>query len=75
LTRLTFVQSTFSKRFGDKGINFYEILVFDLLHVFELGVWKAVFTNLIRMLYSRGKKYVDELNKRCAFECIHKLAS
>ncbi len=28
------------------------MLVVDLLHEFELGVWKALFTHLIRVLYA-----------------------
>jgi hypothetical protein len=28
------------------------MLVVDLLHEFELGVWKALFTHLIRILHA-----------------------
>jgi hypothetical protein len=41
--------------------------VVDLLHEFELGVWKALFTHLIRILYAAGHgsdKLVVELDKR-----------
>lgn len=43
------------------------MLVVDLLHEFELGVWKALFTHLIRLLYAAGRdgKLVAELNRRC----------
>lgn len=27
------------------------MLVVDLMHEFELGVWKSVFTHLVRLLY------------------------
>lgn len=42
------------------------MLVVDLLHEFELGVWKALFTHLIRILYAaaRDGSLVDELNLR-----------
>lgn len=43
------------------------MLVVDLLHEFELGVWKALFTHLIRLLYAAGNgtdKFVIELNRR-----------
>ncbi|KAF8156767.1 hypothetical protein B0H34DRAFT_789464 [Crassisporium funariophilum] len=42
------------------------ILVPDLLHEFELGVWKALFTHLIRVLYAAAPNgsLVAELNKR-----------
>ncbi|KAF9032742.1 hypothetical protein BJ165DRAFT_1325835, partial [Panaeolus papilionaceus] len=31
-----------------------KMLVVDLLHEFELGVWKTLFTHLIRLLYAAG---------------------
>jgi hypothetical protein len=36
----------------------------DLLHEFELGVWKALFTHLIRLLYAIGDDAVQKLNQR-----------
>jgi hypothetical protein len=38
----------------------------DLMHEFELGVWKAVFTHLVRLLeaLSEGASRVVEMNKR-----------
>jgi hypothetical protein len=36
----------------------------DLLHEFELGVWKAIFTHLIRLLYAVGEDTVQQLNRR-----------
>jgi hypothetical protein len=38
--------------------------VVDLLHEFELGVWKAIFTHLMRILHAIGGNTVQELNKR-----------
>ena len=42
------------------------MLVVDLLHEFELGVWKTLFTQLVRLLYAAGKgsTLVTELNAR-----------
>jgi hypothetical protein len=42
------------------------MLVVDLLHEFELGVWKALFTHLIRILYAAapGGSLVAELDQR-----------
>ncbi|KIN94470.1 hypothetical protein M404DRAFT_168210 [Pisolithus tinctorius Marx 270] len=40
--------STFSERLAQFGLDIYSLLVPDLLHKFELGVWKAMFTHLIR---------------------------
>jgi hypothetical protein len=40
------------------------MLAVDLLHDFELGVWKSVFQHLIRLLYAiGGEEYVQILNE------------
>jgi hypothetical protein len=42
------------------------MLVVDLLHEFELGVWKAIFIHLLRILYAEapGGRLIAELNRR-----------
>ena len=40
------------------------MLVPDLLHEFELGIWKAVFIQLLRILHSIGAERVHELDAR-----------
>lgn len=40
------------------------MFVVDLLHEFELGVWKALFIHLIRILEAAGTGLVDELDRR-----------
>lgn len=40
------------------------MLVVDLLHEFELGVWKAIFTHLMHILYAAGGSVVQQLNSR-----------
>jgi hypothetical protein len=42
------------------------MLVVDLLHEFELGVWKALFTHLIRILHAAAPhgSLVAELDRR-----------
>ena len=40
------------------------MLVIDLLHEFELGVWKAVFTHLLRLLDSLKPSMIHELDRR-----------
>lgn len=42
------------------------MLVVDFLHEFELGVWKATFIHIIRVLYAAvpGGKLVLDLNER-----------
>ncbi|KAF9227536.1 hypothetical protein BS17DRAFT_793237 [Gyrodon lividus] len=44
--------NAFSARLSHTGFDVFLILVVDLLHEFELGVWKAVFTHLLRILDS-----------------------
>jgi len=41
------------------------MLVIDLLHEFELGVWKAIFIHLLRMLDSLKNSKLHELDRRC----------
>ncbi len=40
------------------------MFVVDLMHEFELGVWKAVFIHLIRMVVSTPGNLVQEFNLR-----------
>ena len=42
------------------------MLVVDLLHEFELGIWKAIFTHLICLLYAAAAAghLVTELDHR-----------
>ena len=39
----------------------------DLLHEFELGVWKAIFTHLMRVLYGVGGDLIQALNWQYVF--------
>lgn len=40
------------------------MFVVDLLHEFELGVWKAVFAHLLRLLYAQGGSGIQKINER-----------
>jgi hypothetical protein len=40
------------------------MLVVDFMHEFELGVWKALFIHLIRMLHATDAAKVHELDRR-----------
>jgi len=43
------------------------MLVVDMMHEFELGVWKTLFTHLLRVLYAASGSsgaLVDGLNER-----------
>jgi hypothetical protein len=40
------------------------MLACDLMHEFELGVWKSVYTHLIRLLTAMNSLLIAELNDR-----------
>ncbi|KIJ42710.1 hypothetical protein M422DRAFT_170788 [Sphaerobolus stellatus SS14] len=44
--------NAFSEKLQDKGFEYHSMFVVDFLHEIELGVWKAIFTHLIRVLYA-----------------------
>ncbi|KIK37340.1 hypothetical protein CY34DRAFT_15768 [Suillus luteus UH-Slu-Lm8-n1] len=58
--------NAFSERLACLGFNLFIMLVVDLMHEFELGVWKALFTHLIRILSAAhtGDALVHELDCR-----------
>ncbi|KAF8263216.1 hypothetical protein EI94DRAFT_1807601 [Lactarius quietus] len=45
-------RNAFSDVLTSVGQNYHDIFVVDLLHEFEIGIWKLVLTHLIRMLYA-----------------------
>jgi len=51
------------------------MLTVDLLHEFELGVWKAVFTHLIRILAAHGQSSIHTLNHRSVTGITHAFSS
>ncbi|OSD06437.1 hypothetical protein PYCCODRAFT_1442622 [Trametes coccinea BRFM310] len=61
---ITPTRSAFSTRLRPHGFNFYSLFVPDLLHEFELGVWKSIFTHLLRLLYAVGNDKIQAFNKR-----------
>jgi hypothetical protein len=48
------------------GQDYHQLFIVDLLHEFEIGIWKSVFTHLIRILHASpgGGSLVTELNRR-----------
>lgn len=60
-------QNAFSKRLSEHGFDFHSMLVPDLLHEFELGVWKVIFTHLMRILYAQGDDSIQRLNDQYVF--------
>jgi len=65
------MQNAFSTRLSKFGFNYFSMVVVDLLHEFELGVWKAVFAHLICLLYACGGDAIQQLNERYQsfFDC------
>ena len=57
-------QNAFSARLGHTGFDFFLMLVVDLLHEFELGVWKAIFIHLLRIIVSLKGTVLAELDRR-----------
>ncbi|KAJ3002922.1 hypothetical protein NUW54_g5587 [Trametes sanguinea] len=48
----------------DPSFNFYNLFAPDLMHEFELGVWKGIFTHLLRLLQAQGNNAVQEFDRR-----------
>lgn len=63
-TLLITLQSAFISALDKFGLNFFSLFVVDLMHEFELGVWKATLTHLVRILYTQGAEAVAEFDRR-----------
>lgn len=63
-TLLITSQSAFISALDKFGLDFFSLFVVDLMHEFELGVWKAVLTHLIQILYTQGAETVAEFDHR-----------
>jgi hypothetical protein len=57
-------RNAFSRKLSKFGFNLFPMLVIDFMHEFELGVWKALFIHLLRILNAADKTLVDELDRR-----------
>lgn len=57
-------KNAFQVALGSLEFNYFKIFVVDLLHEFELGVWKMFFIHLLRILYTQGRSTVQELDER-----------
>ncbi|KAJ3552779.1 hypothetical protein NM688_g3974 [Phlebia brevispora] len=57
-------RSAFSLRLAPFGINHYSLFKPDLMHEFELGVWKAIFAHILRLLQYYGGSSLTTLNER-----------
>ena len=63
LSFLHLSQNAFADRFGET-FDLFSLFVVDLLHEIELGVWKAFFIHLIRILVSLGGNSIQLFNNR-----------
>lgn len=59
-------KNVFTEKLGSFGFNPYPTFVVDLMHEFELGVWKTTFIHIIGVLYAAvpGGRAVTMLNER-----------
>ncbi|PBK60412.1 hypothetical protein ARMSODRAFT_898121 [Armillaria solidipes] len=57
-------ENAFSRRLAEMVFQIFLILVVDLMHEFELGVWKALLSHLIRILNALGPSKLQEFNER-----------
>lgn len=65
LSLLSHLQNAFSVILGRLGFDFHKMLAPDELHEWLLGVWKAIFEYLIRLLYAIGEANVHTMDARC----------
>lgn len=59
-----YLQNAIADTLGSLGCDVYRLLVVDLLHEFELGVFKSVFRHLLRILYYIDPGLISTLNDR-----------
>ncbi|KAH7919882.1 hypothetical protein BV22DRAFT_1022211, partial [Leucogyrophana mollusca] len=56
--------NAFSEKLTPLGICIFSMFTVDLLHEVELGVWRALFIHLLRMLEACKAGHLHELDKR-----------
>jgi len=58
------LQSAFISTLSKFGLDFFSLFVVDLMHEFELGVWKAVFMHLVWILHTQDAEVIAEFDRR-----------
>lgn len=58
------LQNAFSERLAPLGFNMFPMFVVDLLHEFEIGVWRSLFIHLLRMLDCKEGGLLHEMDRR-----------
>ena len=61
---LMLCQNAFSSKLAPFGFNMFSMLAVDLMHEVELGVWKAFFIHLLRILDCVDESLKHELDRR-----------
>ncbi|KAG2113778.1 uncharacterized protein F5147DRAFT_770419 [Suillus discolor] len=56
--------NSFSDHLGPLGFNIFRVLVVDLLHEFEIGVWKSLFIHLLCIIVAQDRSLVHVLDHR-----------
>lgn len=59
-----YIQNAFSNRLRLLGFNYFDMLVIDLMHEVELGVWKNLFVHLLRIIASVNPNLLHEVDRR-----------
>ncbi|KAJ3554174.1 hypothetical protein NM688_g3242 [Phlebia brevispora] len=57
-------RNAFSIRLASTGFNAYAMFAPDMLHTFELGVWRTIFVHILRVLNGIDKKLLAEFDRR-----------
>ena len=57
-------QNAFHTTFADFNLDVFSLFVVDLMHEFELGVFKDFLIHLLRLLHSCGAETIAELDRR-----------
>ncbi|TFK17414.1 hypothetical protein FA15DRAFT_661464 [Coprinopsis marcescibilis] len=58
------IKNAFHLRLEELDFSVFPCLVVDLLHKFEIGVWKNMFIHLLRLMHSLDCDMISELDKR-----------
>ncbi|KAF5356693.1 hypothetical protein D9758_013746 [Tetrapyrgos nigripes] len=56
--------SAFFQKLLNTSQNYFDLFAVDLMHEFELGVFKALFEHLVRIAYSLGDEVIADINKQ-----------
>jgi hypothetical protein len=58
------MQNAFSDRLSALGFQLFLMFVVDLMHDFELGVWRAIFIHLLRIVEAINPNLLVILDQR-----------